>query len=432
MGPGSDGDGPSVTTPPAEERAVPRASGTADGDDVVRGDAAPPPESPGGVDLAFRPDVEGLRAVAVVLVVLYHAGVSSVLGGFVGVDVFFVISGYLITGLLIREHEKRKKISIPGFYARRARRILPAASLVIIASLVLAYHYQNFLTYDQVTADDAKWAAAFAANLHFGFIQTNYFSLGRAPSPFLHFWSLAVEEQFYVVWPSLVIVVGLLFRKWPLRYTVLAVALVASVGSFLYSVHLTDTNLTWAYYSPFSRAWELGVGAMAACLATQAARLHRWVGAALAWGGLAAIAVSATTFSTNTIFPGVAALVPVLGAVAVVVGGGSGIGAGHLLGVPPVRAVGRVSYGWYLLHYPPMIVLIGALPVSAGQLPVHERLEIGAATLALAFIMYYVVERPIRRSKVLARHPWVSIAMGLVLVLAAFLVATWLTKSLTY
>ena len=154
-------------------------------------------------DRRFRPDVEGLRAVAVVLVVLYHAGGSTFSGGFVGVDVFFVISGYLITGLLLREHEKRRKISIPGFYARRARRILPAAMAVIVATLVIAHHIQNAIAYEQYN-DEAKWAAGFAANLHFAYENTNYFLQGvLAPSPFLHFWSLAVEEQFYVVYPAL-------------------------------------------------------------------------------------------------------------------------------------------------------------------------------------------------------------------------------------
>ncbi|HEY8081375.1 MAG TPA: acyltransferase, partial [Acidimicrobiales bacterium] len=140
--------------------------------------ADPPADSPGGIDLAFRPDVEGLRALAVVLVVLFHCGVTWFGGGYVGVDVFFVISGFLITGLLLREHEKRKTVSIAGFYARRARRILPAGMLVIIATIVWSYHTVNFVDY-ATYAIDGKWASLFAANIHFA-NGVNYFNQGMA------------------------------------------------------------------------------------------------------------------------------------------------------------------------------------------------------------------------------------------------------------
>jgi peptidoglycan/LPS O-acetylase OafA/YrhL len=399
--------------------------------DVTRGDADPPPETPGGIDLAFRPDVEGLRAVAVLLVVLYHCGVSS--GGFVGVDVFFVISGFLITGLLLREHEKRRTVSIPGFYARRARRILPAGMLVIIGTVLMAHHYQNIIAY-AFTTQDGKWAALFAANVHYANVGTDYFLQSTDPlkaSPLLHYWSLAVEEQFYFVWPTIVLVFGLLARWWPLRRLIFLVALAGVVASFVWSIHATDTNPIWAYYSPFTRAWELGLGALAATLVVPLSRLHRWAGVALAWGGLAAICVSAAIYSDATIFPGSAALLPVLGTVAVIVGGMSGLGAGHLLGLAPARAVGRVSYGWYLLHYPPMILLLGSL-YTGHPLPVHERLEIAGVTLVLSFAMYYALEKPIRRSRALAARPWVSIAMGLLFVAAAFLVCALYHKVLVY
>ena len=394
-------------------------------DEVARGDADPPANTPGGDDLKFRPDVEGLRAVAVTLVVLYHAGVSTFSGGFVGVDVFFVISGFLITGLLLREHEKRNRISIPGFYARRARRILPAGMLVIIATVIGAYHYQNFLTY-ALTAQDGRWAALFAANIHFANVGTDYFAQGQEPSPLLHYWSLAVEEQFYFVWPAIVLVVGLIFKRT--RLAVLVAAAAATIASFAWALHATDVNATWAYFSPFTRAWELGIGAVAATVVVYASRLNKWAGVALAWAGLGAIAWSAVAYNDSTVFPGPAALVPVLGAVAVILGGASGIGAGHGLGLHPVRAVGRVSYGWYLLHYPPMILLAGAL--WTGPLPVHERLLIAAVTLVVAFAMYYALERPIRRSKALSKRPWASIAMGLCCVTAAFLVAALLHKGI--
>ena len=384
--------------------------------DVVAAEADPPQDTPGGMDLRFRPDVEGLRAVAVTLVVLFHAGVTRLQGGFVGVDVFFVISGFLITGLLLREHEVRKSISIKGFYARRSRRILPAGMLVIIATMIMAWHYENPLTFP-MTAVDGRWAALFAANIHFANVGTNYFSLGDQPSPLLHYWSLAVEEQFYIVWPTIVLLVGLAVRKWSMRYGILIVAAAGTVASFLWALHVEGLNNTWAFFSPFTRAWELGIGAVAATVVIHARRLHKWAGVALAWAGLAAIIYSGLTADPN-IYSATTLLVPVLGAVAVIIGGASGIGAGHALALHPVRAVGRVSYGWYLLHYPPMILLAGEI---WSPLPVHERLLIAAVTLVIAFAMYYALERPIRRARSLAVRPWASIAMGLACVGAALL-----------
>jgi peptidoglycan/LPS O-acetylase OafA/YrhL len=170
------------------------------------------------------------------------------------------------------------------------------------------------------------------------------------------------------------------------------------------------------------------MGALAATLVPQFARLYKSVGSAIAYAGLTAIVIGALWFTASTPFPGTAALLPVLGAVAVVVGGSSGAGAGHLLGLSPVRSVGRVSFGWYLLHYPPMIILTGALWTH--PLSVQENLVIAAVTLACAYVMYAVIERPIRRSPFLAYRPWLSISMGGAFVIAAFLVSYLLHPSL--
>jgi peptidoglycan/LPS O-acetylase OafA/YrhL len=380
----------------------------------------PPADTPGGTELGFRPDVEGLRAVAVVLVVLFHAGLSWFPGGYVGVDVFFVISGFLITGLLLREHEQKGTVSIKGFYARRARRILPAAMLVIILTVLASYFIQNFIQYAKV-AQDGRWTALFAGNIHFAHVGAGYFQKSQAPSPLEHFWSLAVEEQFYFVWPALVLLASLLFVRVPLRWRVMGIAAAATAASFVWSVIQTGSAPTWAYFSPFTRAWELGMGALAATLVPQLTRLPRYLGAVFAYAGLAAIAISAVWYTSTTPFPGKAALLPVLGAVGVIAGGASGTGATHLLGLRPIRSVGRVSFGWYLLHYPPMIILTGALWLH--PLSVEEDLLIAAASLAGAYVMYAIIERPIRRSSYLARRPWLSIAMGAALVIAAFLVS---------
>jgi peptidoglycan/LPS O-acetylase OafA/YrhL len=382
----------------------------------------PPTDTPGGIDLTFRPDIEGLRAVAVILVVLYHSQITAISGGFVGVDVFFVLSGFLITGLLLKEHSLRGKVSILGFYARRTRRILPAAMTVIVLTVLASYFIQNFLTYGLV-AQDGRWATLFAANFHFAIEGNNYFNAGNAVSPLQHYWSLAVEEQFYLVWPLLVLLVGLVFRRVDIRTRVLVIAVAGVIASFVWSVTQTGPQPVWSYYSPFTRAWELGLGAVLAALVPHLQRIPARVGFALAWLGLIAITVSAFEYSDLTSYPGSAALVPVLGACAVVAGGAGGLGARHLLALRPVRSIGRVSYGWYLLHYPLMVILTGALWLH--PLSIEENLVISACTLAGAYLMYFVLERPIRRSVFLARHPLVSVLVGATFVLAAFLVC-WL------
>jgi peptidoglycan/LPS O-acetylase OafA/YrhL len=387
----------------------------------------PPEDSPGGQEIRFRPDVEGLRAVAVVPVVLFHAGVSWLQGGYVGVDVFFVISGFLITGLLLREHEERNRISISGFYARRARRILPAAMLVIVLTVLASYYIQNFVQYAKV-AQDGRWAALFAANIHFAQVGTGYFQQSVAPSPLEHYWSLGVEEQFYLVWPALILLVGALFTRIPLRWRVTVFAVALTAASFVWSLIQTNANPTWAYFSPLTRGWELGIGAVAAALIPHFRKLPRAAGMTLAYGGIAAIVISALWYTSATPYPGTAALLPVLGATAVIVGGASGVGARHLLGLRPARSVGRVSFGWYLLHYPPMIILTGALWTH--PLSVQENLIIAAVTLLVAYGMYAVIETPIRRSSFLAYRPWLSVSFGGVLVVGTFLFCLLLHPSL--
>jgi peptidoglycan/LPS O-acetylase OafA/YrhL len=208
----------------------------------------------------------------------------------------------------------------------------------------------------------------------------------------------------------------------------MAIAACATAASFAWSVIQTQAAPTWAYFSPFTRAWELGTGALVATLVPQFARLSKSVGSVIAYGGLAAIVAGAVWFTSSTPFPGTAALLPVLGATAVIAGGAAGTGAGRLLGLRPVRSVGRVSFGWYLLHYPPMIILTGALWIH--PLSVQENLVIAAVTLACAYVLYAVLERPIRRSAFLGYRPWLSIAMGGACVTAAFLVSYLLHPSL--
>ena len=243
------------------------------------------------VPSAHRRDIEGLRAVAVLLVVAYHCGVGPITGGYVGVDVFFVISGFLITGLLLREIRTRGTISIPGFYARRALRLLPAGSVVVVATVAAAAWWLPPLRRDGILAD-ALHTTFYGINYRLAAIGTDYLGAETDPSPLQHFWSLAVEEQFYLIWPPLLLAVAVGLRRGQINTTrVYAVLTVIVAGSFALSVWQTGANASWAYFGAHTRAWELGAGALIAVGAGSLARLPRVVAAGLGGAGLTAIGV---------------------------------------------------------------------------------------------------------------------------------------------
>ena len=271
-------------------------------------------------DRRFRPDVEGLRAVAVALVVLYHAGVPGLTGGFVGVDVFFVISGFVITGLLLRERRGTGRTSILDFYARRCRRILPAATLVLLITIFATYSVLGVVSGNSI-ADDGRWAGVFFANFHFESVGTNYLSAQRLPSPLQNYWSLSVEEQFYVVYPTLFLLVAQVKVRLSLRAR-MAIALgVVIVGSYGLSIVQTASHPATAYFSPFTRAWELALGALVAVSTAWLKQIPGQIGAVLTWAGLAAIGYSAVAFNAQTAYPGSLAAVPVVGAALIIAGG---------------------------------------------------------------------------------------------------------------
>ena len=271
-------------------------------------------------DRRFRPDVEGLRAVAVGLVVFYHAGLSQLSGGFVGVDVFFVISGFVITGLLLRERQASGRTSILNFYARRFRRILPAATLVIFATVIASYLALGFVS-GNVVANDGRWAAVFLSNFHFAAVGTNYFTAKLPPSPLQNFWSLSVEEQFYFVYPTLFFVIARLKGRWSLQAKLAVVLAAVIVASYWFSVTQTASTPTQAYFSPFTRANELALGALVAVGTPWLKRLPAALAAGLSWAGLGAIALAAVLFTAQTPYPGSAVALPVLGAALVIAGG---------------------------------------------------------------------------------------------------------------
>jgi peptidoglycan/LPS O-acetylase OafA/YrhL len=391
-------------------RAVPNA-----------GEISPSPPAPSR-DHSFRPDVEGLRAVAVLLVVFYHAGVSHLSGGYVGVDVFFVISGFVITGVLLRERGSKGTTSILGFYGRRCRRILPAATLVIVVTVVASYGVLGVVG-GNATAIDGRWAAVFLSNFHFASTNTNYLNAARLPSPLQNFWSLSVEEQFYLVYPTFFLVLSRLKRSSFEARLALGLGAV-TIGSFALSIIQTSSNPTVAYFSPFTRAWELALGGLIAVGATWLRKMPTTAAAIMAWGGLGAIVWSAVFFNAQTPYPGSAVALPVIGAGLVIVAGTAQprLGAERALGLAPFQWFGKLSYSLYLWHWP--ILVLAAESSGKAALPFSENLWWLVVATVAAAISYRLVENPIRRSRYLSRHRLSSIGIGITLVVTTLLVIT--------
>ena len=373
-------------------------------------------------DRSFRPDVQGLRAVAVLLVLAFHAKAPLLTGGFLGVDVFFVISGFVITGLLLRERASTSTTSFVGFYARRARRILPVATLVVVATVVATYVEEGFLRGFDV-AVDGRWASVFLANVHYAQVGNDYLGAQGTPSPLLHFWSLAVEEQFYVIFPVLfAVTAGLTVRRWRQR-GIAGLLVVVVLASLAWSILETSSSPVTAFYSPLTRAWELALGGLVALAAPQLRRIPAWCAAGLSWAGLLAIGVAAVSFSSSTPWPGSAALVPVLGTALVIASGTAAprFGAEVVLGSWVGLQLGAISFSLYLWHFPLLAI---ADQVEPGPLRWTTRAVLLAVSLVLAIATYRLVENPVRHSARLRDRPGVSIGIGGALIALSLVVCT--------
>ncbi|SEP22853.1 acyltransferase family protein [Trujillonella endophytica] len=401
----------------------------------------------------FRGDIEGLRAVAVLLVVADHLFAWPA-GGFIGVDVFFVISGFLITGLLLREHQRTGRISFADFYRRRVRRILPASLLVLAVTAVASFSLY-FATRAEEILGDVGWSVLFAANWRFAVLGTDYLHADGPVSPVQHYWSLAVEEQFYVVWPVVLVVLLAVAgaRGWSSRRrsgVVLTATLAITAGSFGYALHNTAADPQWAYFSTATRAWELGVGAIVAIVAVRLRLLADGTRTALAVLGLGGVLVSPFVVTEESGFPAPWGLLPVL-ASAVLIASGTGGRAGGtgILTNPVARYLGALSYSLYLWHFP-VIILGQALYPEADALYYAGTLLVTAVAAAAS---YHLVEQPIRRSRwlrpaggggpgagagagapVKGRHrqhrrsadwPWVAVAAAVLVAGVALAAAPW-------
>ena len=327
-------------------------------------------------------------------------------GGFVGVDVFFVISGFLITGLLLREHEKSGTISFGGFYRRRLRRIAPAATIVLAVTSIAAWIVFN-TTRATATSWDAIWGFFFAANWHFAAVGTDYFQSAGPVSPLQHYWSLAVEEQFYFVWLWLMLltywVVAKLGNNAGQHYARRSIGIamvIITVGSFSWALWESEHSSTVAYFSTFSRAWELGVGALVAVYAGKLTAMSWRIRPVVAWLGLVMITAGFFLIDGETLgFPAPWALLPVIGA-ALVIAAGIGGSARFLVPItnPVAQYLGNISYSLYLWHFP--VIVVGA--VVLGDAPMQKVILLAVAVLLSAYT-YHLVEDPIRRSSWLER-----------------------------
>lgn len=364
----------------------------------------------------FRPDIEGLRAIAVLAVLAYHVRIPGIPGGYVGVDVFFVVSGFLITGLILRELDATGTLSLPTFYARRARRLLPAALVVIAATVIASAILLPPLRAGDVGLDGAA-AALYVGNLRYAIQATDYLQAELDPSPLLHFWSLGVEEQFYLLWPALLVLAA--GRHVDRRRIAIVVGAVA-VASLGLSVALTPANGPLAFFILPTRAWELGAGAALALAADRLTRQPAVLSTILVSAGIGAVAVSIFAFDLTTPFPGTAAILPVAGAAAIIAGGtanASGV-VSRLLGVAPMRWIGGISYSLYLWHWPLLVLPAAALESS---LPGGVRVALAGAAFLLAIASRRWIEDPIRHGRVsrVRPAPMIAAAVGLSVIVAA-------------
>jgi peptidoglycan/LPS O-acetylase OafA/YrhL len=337
----------------------------------------------------YRPDIDGLRAVAVLMVLAYHIGTRFVKGGFIGVDIFFVISGYLISKILMKELNDGR-FSIAAFYVRRVRRIAPALIAVLVFTTIVAY-----FTLLPSELKEYSWsliAAVFSVSNFFFWSQAGYFDALASSKPLLHTWSLAVEEQFYLFFPLLLAFVFRRGRKW---VTPMVVTLAAA--SFLFSLWAVKFHPSLAFYWPLPRIWELMCGTCLAIGAVPAIRPAAGRNAASLLGfGL--IAYSGTLYTVATPFPGFAALAPCLGTALIIAAGTHGSTlVNRLLSWKPVVFIGLISYSLYLWHWP--VIVFSAMGVGVEGLSQNVRkVLIAVAALALGTLSWRFVERPFRSS----------------------------------
>ena len=346
----------------------------------------------------YRKDIDGLRAIAILSVVAYHAGIPGVSGGFIGVDVFFVISGFLITLQLVSEVRSSGRLSLAGFYARRIRRLFPALAVVVMTTcLIAAFVLLPITDQAQELAGSAIATSFYVSNIYFWLNSPGYFDPSTDILPLLHTWSLSVEEQFYLVWPPILLVVIVLarWRQWPFERTLFALAIAILAASLAWCIYRTYRDPAAAFFLLPARAWELAIGAVLAIWLPGVVTTRPVVGALCSIIGVVAIIAAAALLHEDMAMPGYLTAAPVFGAGLIILGG-------HLSGRNPVQAVlstrpmvmiGLLSYSWYLWHWP-LLALARAYDLDMRD-PTRD-LAIALLSLLIAYFSYRLVENPVR------------------------------------
>ncbi|QGG40300.1 acyltransferase family protein [Aeromicrobium yanjiei] len=340
----------------------------------------------------IRLDIEGMRTIAVGSVLIAHAGVPFMAGGFVGVDVFFVLSGFLITGLLAREVSRTGRVSLSTFWARRMKRLLPASATVLVFSALVTYFFLP-ITQRKDFGGDIISAAAYVVNWRLADRGVDYLAEDIGQSPVQHYWSLAVEEQFYVVWPILMLVIGLVAAKRWKRGAFVVLGL-ATVASFAYSVQQTADSPATAYFVTTTRIWELGIGALLALAANQVDRLPSVLRAIGGWVGIALIAYAVFVFDESTTWPGANALVPTVGAALMIASGLSPTPGSpqRLLSIKPMVWIGGLSYSIYLWHWPILVAAQAERP----DMRLRYLVLLMVLSIVPAYLSNRFIENPVR------------------------------------
>ena len=359
--------------------------------------------------------IQGLRALAALLVTIFHAKLLP--GGFIGVDIFYVISGYLITGLILREIESTGRLDLPTFYQRRIKRLLPTSVFVLFVTAIVGFFVLPVITRDAL-GRDLFAAATYISNYLFAWWENDYQNLDATPSPFIHYWSLAVEEQFYVIWP-----IFLLFLSRYGKRAIFSGIAITTFLSLLLSIYQTQTSPIWAFYSLPTRAWELGFGALLLFVPETF-----WKKRFIPWFGVIGILVASFRFDEKTVFPGINALLPVVSTAVLI---------GSISKWPRVfndlsnnrisQWLGAISYPLYLWHWPALVLPSSAL---GRELRIRERILCIVLTIVLAHFTSKYIEQPIRHKKVSGRKIYLFFVGTTVMSLIAGLVITSTSSSM--
>ena len=382
----------------------------------------------GIVSTGFRSDIQGLRAIAIALVVLLHSGIPGFQGGFVGVELFFVLSGYVVTESALRKNPAELTSNLKAFYVKRIMHLVPLATIVIVATLFAAF----FLLGPAFNTDliqDARWASAYAANWRFINVGANYFIQGLDQSLLNHYWYLSIEQQIFLMFPLVFFVVLRFAPTRSVRPTLAAVALFAIATSGWWSFVQTSTDATTAYYSPWTRIWEISLGCLVALIPSRfAIRTPRALITVVSVGALVAIACSALYLDSTKPYPGVLAWWPALAAAALLWANENAVrfGPASWLSVRPLRYLGDISYALYLWHYI-WLMLPEQLETPLG--PEWLSVQVAGA-LACAVISHHLIEKPVMRSERFKRD-WVAAVLLLLISLALVWNATLIIEQLS-